>query len=101
MMKIYTQYISNYAQSLETLRELEHNNIKFREWKQGVEHELGGKRLPSYLIMPVQRIPRYVLLLAVCIYFKLANISKTKISRICGNTLGKLILIMKIYIKQH
>lgn len=66
MMKIYTQYISNFSNSLECLRELD-QEVTFREWRQGVEYELHGKRLPSYLIMPIQRIPRYLLLLAVII----------------------------------
>eukprot|EP00012_Vannella_robusta_P001244 CAMPEP_0206192088 /NCGR_PEP_ID=MMETSP0166-20121206/5746_1 /ASSEMBLY_ACC=CAM_ASM_000260 /TAXON_ID=95228 /ORGANISM="Vannella robusta, Strain DIVA3 518/3/11/1/6" /LENGTH=546 /DNA_ID=CAMNT_0053608509 /DNA_START=241 /DNA_END=1881 /DNA_ORIENTATION=- len=62
MMKIYTQYISNYATSINVYRELE-TNRNFQEWTRAVEAEIGGKVLPFFLIMPVQRIPRYVLLL--------------------------------------
>ena len=62
LMKIYTQYISNYSNSTIKLRELQDDPI-WCQWKQAQETKLGGMTLSSLLIMPVQRVPRYILLL--------------------------------------
>jgi len=62
LMKIYTQYISNYSNSTGLLREL-NDNPQWVQWKQAQEMKLGGMTLASLLIMPVQRVPRYILLL--------------------------------------
>ncbi|KAJ6226626.1 faciogenital dysplasia protein [Anaeramoeba flamelloides] len=62
-LKIYTIYLNNFNNSIHLYHELTKKKtfseamIKIRE-----ENKL-SLTLPSYLIMPVQRIPRYVLLL--------------------------------------
>jgi hypothetical protein len=62
-LKVYTGYVNNYNQAMATLEECK-KNAQFKEFLNttknlpGVEHDL-----PSYLIMPIQRIPRYQLLL--------------------------------------
>jgi hypothetical protein len=65
-LKLYIQYVNNYEHSLETLERLEKNPLfqafyKARN-KEGVNRTM-GLSLPAYLIMPVQRVPRYSLLL--------------------------------------
>jgi hypothetical protein len=63
---LYTQYLQGYERSLNSFQELR-NHKKFQEFLNEVKAELikqpGGLDLMSYMIMPVQRIPRYVLLL--------------------------------------
>ena len=61
-MKIYTQYISNFSNSTARLREMS-DDLVWMQWKQAQEMKLGGMTLQSLLIMPVQRVPRYILLL--------------------------------------
>jgi len=59
-LKVYTGYVNNYNQAMATLEECK-KNAQFKEFLNttknlpGVEHDL-----PSYLIMPIQRIPRYL-----------------------------------------
>ena len=61
-MKIYSQYIMNYSDSTQVTIDLQ-QDADFAKWKQTIEIELGGTTLGSLLIMPVQRVPRYILLL--------------------------------------
>jgi len=62
-LKVYTNYVQNYGNAIATLEELKKNK-HFASWleqtrqKEGVNLDLG-----SFLIMPVQRVPRYNLLL--------------------------------------
>eukprot|EP01105_Mastigella_eilhardi_P012874 TRINITY_DN2934_c0_g1_i4.p1 TRINITY_DN2934_c0_g1~~TRINITY_DN2934_c0_g1_i4.p1 ORF type:complete len:825 (-),score=286.27 TRINITY_DN2934_c0_g1_i4:57-2474(-) len=63
-LKVYTMYVSNYEVAVSTLTDLCRNS-DFNTW---LEHASQDPRLKNldiyaYLIMPVQRIPRYVLLL--------------------------------------
>jgi len=63
-LKVYIQYVNNYNVSLEKLEKL--NAIpEFSSWLQQQESlEICQKNnISSLLIMPIQRIPRYVLLL--------------------------------------
>jgi len=64
VMKIYTQYISNYTNSTLTQRRLLHTSAEWKEWKAAQEAKANGMTLASFLIMPIQRVPRYVMLLA-------------------------------------
>ena len=59
-LKIYSSYINGYPHTLEVLSELRQNALGklFKSLRKGAKMEI-----TSYLIMPVQRIPRYVLLL--------------------------------------
>lgn len=63
-LKVYTAYVNNYNDAIKTLQELTQ--------VEGVGHtlnecrskpETNGLDIQAYLIMPIQRIPRYVLLL--------------------------------------
>lgn len=63
--KMYTHYMNGYDKCLKSLSKLR-SNKKFSKFMDGVRKKLqekGNLDLMSYLIMPVQRIPRYVLLL--------------------------------------
>jgi hypothetical protein len=62
--KLYCSFISNYNQSQNTLRNSILKNLKFHNFLQSVREELVAKRyrmqtLNSYLISPIQRLPRY------------------------------------------
>jgi hypothetical protein len=65
--KMYVQYVNNYSDAAKLLENLLHskqfkNFQKFHEETRNSSRSL-GLNLQSYLIMPVQRIPRYRLLL--------------------------------------
>lgn len=60
-LKMYTQYIAAYGHAMKTINSFR-NNPKFQEFLQ--EKQLSsGQSILSFLIMPVQRIPRYEMLL--------------------------------------
>ncbi|KAK3855102.1 hypothetical protein Pcinc_038478 [Petrolisthes cinctipes] len=63
-LKAYSSYAKNYQQAINLLLEWEGRSSKVRSWLAGTESrpEVGAK-LPALLITPVQRIPRYRLLL--------------------------------------
>jgi len=66
LMKIYITYLNGYQECLKILTELKQKNKKFAELIEGINEVLGQKGtlvLGDYMIMPVQRVPRYVLLL--------------------------------------
>lgn len=62
--KLYTVYCKNYGTALETLQHCK-TNPRFAHFLEETEKLPDVKKLEitSYLIMPIQRIPRYVLLL--------------------------------------
>jgi hypothetical protein len=66
-LKVYTQYVKDYDQARQELATARKKSPEFRQWITNIEEtnkeRLSNKDLPAYLIMPVQRIPRYQLLL--------------------------------------
>uniref|UniRef100_A0A7S3ZCI0 DH domain-containing protein n=1 Tax=Lotharella globosa TaxID=91324 RepID=A0A7S3ZCI0_9EUKA len=60
-LKIYTEYINHYADVIQTLSELRKNK-KFTNFLK-TARKSASSEITGYLIQPVQRIPRYVLLL--------------------------------------
>lgn len=65
-LRVYIQYVNNYSQALETYNQLCSGNPAFSEFITKTNNRkevlpVGG--LEGLLIMPIQRIPRYVLLL--------------------------------------
>jgi len=66
MFKMYIPYVSSYEKSISTINALTERNKKFNQVMGRIRKKLrqeGGQNLMSYMIMPVQRVPRYVLLL--------------------------------------
>lgn len=63
---LYTTYINNYDTSIGTLKRCKKDNPNFTKFisKCEANEECEYQDLPSFLIQPIQRIPRYVLLLA-------------------------------------
>jgi len=61
-LKMYTQYLNGYDKSIATINSLRANG-KFQRLLEEKRDLLHGRGLMFFLIMPVQRIPRYVLLL--------------------------------------
>ena len=62
--KLYIGYISNYTNSLIHLNKMKEKNKKFFEFLKFTEQELKEKKeriidLSSYMICPIQRLPRY------------------------------------------
>lgn len=60
--KVSQQYISNYNEISEILKKYEKNK-KMKEKMAEIANSLDGRDLYSYLITPVQRMPRYLLFL--------------------------------------
>lgn len=67
--RLYSQYATDYQKMIDTLAALAPSK-KFQAFTTIVDHRLAGPHgtqgselLPSYLILPIQRIPRYELLL--------------------------------------
>jgi hypothetical protein len=63
-LKAYTSYVNNYRRAIKTLYELRKTNEDFNIFVK--EKEKGTHALTTYLIMPIQRVPRYELLVNVC-----------------------------------
>eukprot|EP00727_Mastigamoeba_balamuthi_P006699 m51a1_g265 putative domain containing protein (666) ;mRNA; r:235157-237945 len=63
-IRMYKYYINNYNHALLVLKGLKEKNSAFRKYIFSLDHsdEMGGLSLEGYLVAPVQRIPRYVLL---------------------------------------
>jgi hypothetical protein len=61
--RAYAPYVAGHGNALQVLGDLTGGNKKFTEWLRATEAKCGGQTLQSFLIMPVQRIPRYALLL--------------------------------------
>ncbi|KAL6075687.1 RhoGEF domain containing protein [Balamuthia mandrillaris] len=64
-MKVYTSYVNQYDKAIMLLAKLKAQKEDFRAYIHYLERrrECNRNNLNSFLIMPVQRIPRYVLLL--------------------------------------
>jgi hypothetical protein len=79
-LKVYTQYISNFEFATKELEKLEKQNKKFVDFLencyQSPECE-NGQRILAFLIAPIQRIPRYQLLLRVRNLSHLKNLGFT------------------------
>eukprot|EP01125_Pyxidicula_operculata_P010693 TRINITY_DN3520_c0_g1_i2.p1 TRINITY_DN3520_c0_g1~~TRINITY_DN3520_c0_g1_i2.p1 ORF type:complete len:605 (+),score=113.47 TRINITY_DN3520_c0_g1_i2:23-1816(+) len=63
MTQLYKYYINNFDRSVATLQYIKSKNSDFSKFIDSTEKKSGNNlNLGAYLIMPVQRIPRYVLL---------------------------------------
>eukprot|EP00027_Filamoeba_sp_ATCC50430_P015669 CAMPEP_0168566246 /NCGR_PEP_ID=MMETSP0413-20121227/14312_1 /TAXON_ID=136452 /ORGANISM="Filamoeba nolandi, Strain NC-AS-23-1" /LENGTH=847 /DNA_ID=CAMNT_0008598243 /DNA_START=54 /DNA_END=2597 /DNA_ORIENTATION=- len=64
-IKLYKHYVNNFDKAIMTIKELKEKNKRFKEFLGALEFSprLQGLGLQAFLILPVQRIPRYVLLL--------------------------------------
>jgi FYVE, RhoGEF and PH domain containing 5/6 len=73
-LKVYTQYISNFDLAAKEVEKLEKQNKKFLDFLETCYQSpecSNGQRILAFLVCPIQRIPRYQLLLRVRIQFNL------------------------------
>ena len=65
-LQIYLTYVSTYEHAVEALRRAKVRNRETGQWVKQIFNELGERtsELNTYLITPIQRLPRYVLLLS-------------------------------------
>jgi hypothetical protein len=70
-MKVYTIYMANYPHALETLSRIRSKSFEANRIIQAAEQtpEFKGLQVDSYLILPIQRVPRYILLLEQLLKF--------------------------------
>ena len=66
-LRMYTQYVNNLNVAMTTLDECKRKSKQFVAFLDTKLKTTKGLDIGSFLIMPVQRIPRYVLLLKVFI----------------------------------
>ena len=68
-LRSYTSFCNKYDQIYKMYESLKESRKAFRKFLEKVEYqpEVKYQALPSFLILPVQRIPRYNLLLRVCV----------------------------------
>ncbi|KAM9964419.1 hypothetical protein ACTFIW_004182 [Dictyostelium discoideum] len=62
-LKVYTQYVKEYSIFFEAINNLRKSNTKFESFIVEKEYNDNYKSIGTYLILPIQRIPRYTLLL--------------------------------------
>ncbi|EAR98278.2 RhoGEF domain protein (macronuclear) [Tetrahymena thermophila SB210] len=63
-LKIYVTYLNNYENATKILNNLKLNNLNFKKFCNYLEnYDLNGYDLQDFLIKPVQRLPKYLLLL--------------------------------------
>ncbi|KAJ3018529.1 UNVERIFIED_CONTAM: hypothetical protein HDU68_011119, partial [Siphonaria sp. JEL0065] len=64
-LKLYTTYCTNFSLALETVSELLSKNSAFSKVLKDASNkpECGQNRFDAFLILPIQRIPRYTMLL--------------------------------------
>eukprot|EP01122_Echinamoeba_exundans_P006141 TRINITY_DN1672_c0_g1_i2.p1 TRINITY_DN1672_c0_g1~~TRINITY_DN1672_c0_g1_i2.p1 ORF type:complete len:699 (-),score=200.58 TRINITY_DN1672_c0_g1_i2:10-2106(-) len=62
-LKVYTGYVQNFDAALKLYEQLKSKNKNFAQFAEEARMSTGGMDLPSFLIMPIQRIPRYAMLL--------------------------------------
>jgi len=64
-IKLYKHYVNNYDTAMDFLATLRKKNAKVRKYLKELEYTpaMANLNLEAYLVVPVQRIPRYVLLL--------------------------------------
>ena len=68
VLKIYTEFMNNYQVASDTMERLCASRVSLKEWRESVELRLMTP-LGQLMITPVQRIPRYKLLLAELIKY--------------------------------
>lgn len=64
-LKIYSIFVKNYENSISLAFELERKNARFSSFLADRSAYCGGLSFEAYMLAPVQRIPRYKLLLEV------------------------------------
>mmetsp|Transcript_17960 Transcript_17960/g.28372 ORF Transcript_17960/g.28372 Transcript_17960/m.28372 type:complete len:552 (-) Transcript_17960:3960-5615(-) len=63
LFKMYQDYFNKYEVAVQHLIKLERQNSKFAEWCAQELPKVRGLTIQSFLILPIQRLPRYELLL--------------------------------------
>ena len=64
-LKSYSQYVNHY-QTVVQLLAGQKNNSELQVLLEGLKASKTGKGIKDFLIMPIQRIPRYQMLIKVC-----------------------------------
>jgi protein subunit release factor A len=66
-LRLYSTYVNNYPAAIQTLQERRQECPQFAQFLHKIEQkpECGYQDLQSLLIQPIQRIPRYEMLLLV------------------------------------
>lgn len=92
-MVIYTEYIQNFDTSTETRKKL-YKNAQFKSFLRKLQDTSGqpSMDLDTYLIMPVQRLPRYRLLLEAVLKFVPENTTEHRALEEARNSVASVIM---------
>lgn len=82
--EMYSAYMNEFKVAMKTLAKYEHSSQAFRQELRSQQAECDGLSLSSFLLTPVQRLPRYELLLKVSQSELLWVKSLKKRSRFCS-----------------
>ncbi|XP_027039924.1 uncharacterized protein LOC113668239 isoform X5 [Pocillopora damicornis] len=65
VLRIYSNYVNNFPKAIGVINKSSRGSHKFRKFLQScsLNSECEGLDLPAFLLTPIQRLPRYVLLL--------------------------------------
>lgn len=63
--EMYSAYMNEFKVAMKTLAKYEHSSQAFRQELRSQQIECDGLPLSAFLLTPVQRLPRYELLLKV------------------------------------
>jgi hypothetical protein len=83
-LKLYTEYVNNHPQATSLLMELNATSKKFSALLKQLElrPEVEAQDLSSFLIRPIQRLPRYELLLRDMVKYTTEETEHLKLSRL-------------------
>ncbi|ELR25197.1 RhoGEF domain containing protein [Acanthamoeba castellanii str. Neff] len=83
-LKLYTEYVNNHPAAISLLIELNANSKKFAALLKQLEQkpEVESQDLSSYLIRPIQRLPRYEMLLRDMVKYTTEETEHLKLSRL-------------------
>jgi len=63
LFKMYQDYFHKHEQAVQHLIKLERKNAKFTKWSKDTASKVNGLTIQALLILPIQRLPRYEMLL--------------------------------------
>lgn len=83
-LKLYTEYVNNHPAAISLLIELNANSKKFAALLKQIEQkpEVESQDLSSFLIRPIQRLPRYEMLLRDMVKYTTEETEHLKLSRL-------------------
>ncbi|XP_050409278.1 rho guanine nucleotide exchange factor 39 [Patella vulgata] len=102
-LKLYSTYANNHEQAMSTLQECLQKSSKFTDYLQNQEQrpELHGLKLTSLLITPIQRVPRYKMLLQELVQCTPADNYDYNLISEAAKQMGEIASHINEHVRQH